>query len=72
MHETEADNMSLEDEASSSSSEAEEPYPERDFREMTGEEDWVSIGAAALRAGFSFPKPTFIQRQIPLYCSCTS
>ncbi|CAF9909859.1 MAG: hypothetical protein GOMPHAMPRED_006886 [Gomphillus americanus] len=58
LHETEADNMSLGNESTPSSSEAEEPYPEDDIGEVTDEEDWASIGAAALRAGFSFPKPT--------------
>ncbi|MCJ1478314.1 DNA-binding proteins Bright/BRCAA1/RBP1 and proteins containing BRIGHT domain [Lambiella insularis] len=54
-HETEADRMSLDD-GSGSSSEApdEGPAIEDDLGEVTEEEDWASIGAAALRAG-SFP-----------------
>jgi len=52
--ETEADKMSL-DEGLCSSSEAEDsPMLEDDLGEVTDEEDWASIGAAALRAG-SFP-----------------
>ena len=56
--ENEADRMSMDEEAGSAScSEApEEPLPEDDAGEATDEEDWASIGAAALRAGFSFPK----------------
>ena len=51
-HETEADKMSLDD-ASCSSSEVpeEEPILEEDLGDVTDEEDWASIGAAALRAG---------------------
>ena len=48
--------MFLEDDSDPYSSEAEEPYPEDDIGEVTDEEDWASIGAAALRTGFSFPK----------------
>jgi len=52
--ETEADKMSL-DEGSCSSSDAEDsPILEDDLGEVTDEEDWASIGAAALRAG-SYP-----------------
>ena len=53
--ETEADKMSL-DEGSGSSSEApdEGPVADDDLGDVTEEEDWASIGAAALRAG-SFP-----------------
>ena len=53
--ETEADKMSLDD-GSCSSSEAPEDDAilEDDLGDVTDEEDWASIGAAALRAG-SFP-----------------
>ena len=53
--ETEADKMSLDD-GSCSSSEAPEDGAilEDDLGDVTDEEDWASIGAAALRAG-SFP-----------------
>jgi hypothetical protein len=53
--ETEADKMSLDD-GSCSSSEAPDDGPilEDDLGDITDEEDWASIGAAALRAG-SFP-----------------
>ena len=56
--ENEADRMSMDDEGGSAScSEApEDPFPEGDEGEVTDEEDWASVGAAALRAGFSFPK----------------
>ena len=57
--ETDADKMSMDNsdlDASPSSSEApDDAYPEDDIGEVTDEEDWASIGAAALRAG-SFPK----------------
>ncbi|MCJ1387725.1 DNA-binding proteins Bright/BRCAA1/RBP1 and proteins containing BRIGHT domain [Xylographa bjoerkii] len=53
--ETEADKMSLDD-GSGSSSEApdDDLIPADDLGDVTEEEDWASIGAAALRAG-SFP-----------------
>ena len=53
--ETEADKMSLDD-GSGSSSEAPDdgPMADDDLGDVTEEEDWASIGAAALRAG-SFP-----------------
>ena len=42
---------------SASCSEApEDAFLDDDAGEVTDEEDWASIGAAALRAGFSFPK----------------
>ena len=56
--ETDADKMSMDDsdlDASPSSSEApDDAYPDDDVGDVTDEEDWASIGAAALRAG-SFP-----------------
>lgn len=55
-HETDADGVFLGDDSDSYSSEAEEPYPEDDIGEVTDEEDWASIGAAALRSGFPFSK----------------
>ncbi|KAI4142967.1 MAG: hypothetical protein LQ340_007144 [Diploschistes diacapsis] len=56
--ENEADRMSMDEEGGSAScSEApEDAFPNGDDGEMTDEEDWASIGAAALRAGFSLPK----------------
>ena len=54
--ENEADKMSLDGDESCSSSEApdENPLLNDDIGEVTDEEDWASIGAAALRQG-SFP-----------------
>ena len=52
--ETEADKMSLDDGSCSSSEAEDSPILEDDLGEVTDEEDWASIGAAALRAG-SFP-----------------
>ena len=54
--ENEVDKMSLDDDQSCSSSEAPEERPilEQDVGDVTDEEDWASIGAAALRQG-SFP-----------------
>ena len=47
------------DGGSASCSEApEDAFPEDDAGEVTDEEDWASIGAAALRAGYSFPGNT--------------
>lgn len=56
MLENEADKMSLDDDGSCSSSDApdESPILDDDIDEVTDEEDWASIGAAALRQG-SFP-----------------
>jgi hypothetical protein len=57
--ETEADRMSMGEDSegeASCSDVPEEPYPDDDMGEATDEEDWAGIGAAALRAGFSFPK----------------
>ncbi|MCJ1351453.1 MAG: DNA-binding proteins Bright/BRCAA1/RBP1 and proteins containing BRIGHT domain [Icmadophila ericetorum] len=57
MLENEADKMSLDGDESCSSSEApdDSPIPEDDIGDVTDEEDWASIGAAALRQG-SFPQ----------------
>lgn len=57
MLEHEADKMSLDEEASCSSSEPSDDRHMLDagFDEVTDEEDWASIGAAALRQG-SFPR----------------
>ncbi|MCJ1377959.1 hypothetical protein MMC17_001055 [Xylographa soralifera] len=53
--ETEADKMSLDDGSGSSSEAADDgPIADDDLGDVTEEEDWASIGAAALRAG-SFP-----------------
>lgn len=56
MLENEADKMSFDGDRSSSPSEAldESPILDDDIDEVTDEEDWASIGAAALRQG-SFP-----------------
>ncbi|MCJ1230989.1 DNA-binding proteins Bright/BRCAA1/RBP1 and proteins containing BRIGHT domain [Toensbergia leucococca] len=56
MLEDEADKMSLDGDESCSSSEApdEGPVLDEDLGDVTDEEDWASIGAAALRQG-SFP-----------------
>lgn len=53
----EADNMSLDGDSSCSSSEPADDTPvvEDDIGDVTDEEDWASIGAAALRQG-SFPR----------------
>lgn len=56
MMEHEADKMSLDgaDSCSSSDPPDDEPIPDQGFDDVTDEEDWASIGAAALRQG-SFP-----------------
>ena len=69
MLEDEADKMSLDgDESSCTSSEApdEHAVPYDDLDEMTDEEDWASIGAAALRQG-SFPLKSGGGRIYPQY-----
>lgn len=52
MHETEADKMSLDGDASCSSPEAsqDDEMMDDDPEDMTDEEDWAAVGAAALRA----------------------
>ena len=57
--ENEADRMSLDGGGGGSASCSEAPedaFADDDEGEVTDEEDWASIGAAALRSGFSFPK----------------
>ena len=55
--EHEVDRMSMDEGGSASSSEPpEDAFPEDDEGEVTDEEDWESMGAAALRAGVSFRK----------------
>ena len=56
MLEHEADKMSLDEDGSGSSSESldDQPMLDHGYDEVTDEEDWASIGAAALRQG-SFP-----------------
>lgn len=51
MLENEADKMSLDGDASCTSSEAMEDVVEEDMDDATDEEDWAQIGAAALRQG---------------------
>ena len=59
MLEHEADKMSLDGDASCSSSEAPDDGPilDEDIGDVTDEEDWANIGAAALRQG-SYPTAT--------------
>ena len=68
MLEEEADKMSLDGDESCTSSEApdERIVPYDDADEMTDEEDWASIGAAALRQG-SFPFKSGGGRIYPQY-----
>lgn len=53
--EHEADKMSLDDDCSSYDAPDVKPLPNDDLDDVTDEEDWASIGAAALRQG-SFPR----------------
>lgn len=55
MLEHEADKMSLDDDCSSYDVPADKRIPDYDLDDVTDEEDWASIGAAALRQG-SFPR----------------
>jgi len=55
MLEHEADKMSLDDDCSSFDPPADKRIPDCDLGDVTDEEDWASIGAAALRQG-SFPR----------------
>ena len=73
MLEDEADKMSLDGDEFCTSSEApDEPaVPYDDLDEMTDEEDWASIGAAALRQG-SFPLKSGGGRIYPQYFPSTT
>lgn len=64
MLEHEADRMSLDQDESCSSSEPPDDnhVVVNDYDEVTDEEDWASIGAAALRAG-SFPRSALLKAQ---------
>ncbi|EKD20179.1 uncharacterized protein L3040_007176 [Drepanopeziza brunnea f. sp. 'multigermtubi'] len=69
MLENEADKMSLDGDDSCSSSEApdDEVMVEEDSDDMTDEEDWAGVGAAALRAASysaSGPRPNFLSSHI--------
>lgn len=68
MLEQEADKMSLDGDSSCSSSESSDGAPvlEYDAGEMTDEEDWASIGAAALRQG-SCPRATAAVQPLSSY-----
>ena len=53
--EHEADQMSMDEDSSYAVQRERKTYPDDDLEDMTDEEDWASIGAAALRQG-SYPR----------------